>query len=44
MSVAFSASGLVYGWCEAERMLAELGHELWIGDPAQIRASMVRKQ
>src|SRR3974390_517595 len=27
-----------------ERMLAELGHELWIGAGAQIRASMVRKQ
>jgi transposase len=27
-----------------ERMLAELGYELWIGDAAQIRASMVRKQ
>ncbi len=27
-----------------ERMLAELGHQLWIGDAAQIRASMVRKQ
>ena len=27
-----------------ERMLAELGHELRIGDAAQIRASMVRKQ
>jgi len=27
-----------------ERMLAELGDELWIGDAAQIRASMVRKQ
>ena len=27
-----------------ERMLAELGHELWMGDAAQIRASMVRKQ
>ena len=27
-----------------ERLLAELGHELWIGDAAQIRASMVRKQ
>src|SRR6266446_9363447 len=25
-------------------LLAELGHELWIGDAAQIRASMVRKQ
>ena len=27
-----------------ERKLAELGHELWIGDAAKIRASMVRKQ
>ena len=27
-----------------ERMLAGLGQELWIGDAAQIRASMVRKQ
>ena len=27
-----------------ERLLAELGHELWIGDAAQIRASVVRKQ
>lgn len=27
-----------------ERMLAEMGHELWIGDAAQIRASVVRKQ
>ena len=27
-----------------ERMLTEFGHELWIGDAAQIRASMVRKQ
>lgn len=27
-----------------ERMLAELGHELWVGDAAQIRASVVRKQ
>lgn len=27
-----------------ERMLAELGHQLWIGDAAQIRAAMVRKQ
>jgi transposase len=27
-----------------ERMLAELGHELWVGDAAEIRASMVRKQ
>jgi transposase len=27
-----------------ERMLGERGHELWIGDAAQIRAAMVRKQ
>ena len=27
-----------------ERMLAEMGHELWIGDAAKIRAAMVRKQ
>jgi len=27
-----------------ERLLAELGHELWVGDAAQIRAAMVRKQ
>ena len=27
-----------------ERLLAELGQELWIGDAAEIRASMVRKQ
>ena len=27
-----------------ERLLAELGHELKIGDAAQIRAAMVRKQ
>ena len=27
-----------------ERMLAELGHELWIGDAAQIWAAMVHKQ
>lgn len=27
-----------------ERMLAEMGHELWIGDAAQIRAAMVRKR
>src|SRR6202142_3505839 len=27
-----------------ERMLGELGHELWIGDSAKIRASEVRKQ
>jgi len=27
-----------------ERMLAEMGQELWIGDAARIRAAMVRKQ
>ena len=27
-----------------ERLLAELGFELWVGDPAQIRARRVRKQ
>src|SRR5260370_35930379 len=27
-----------------ERLLAELGYELWIGDPAKIRASEPRKQ
>src|SRR5712692_4818054 len=27
-----------------ERMLAEQGHELWIGDAAEIRTGMVRKQ
>ena len=27
-----------------ERLLAELGHELWIGNSARIRASEVRKQ
>ena len=27
-----------------ERMLAEQGHELWVGDAAQIRAGVVRKQ
>lgn len=27
-----------------ERLLAELGHELWVGDAARIRAGVVRKQ
>ncbi len=27
-----------------ERMLAKLGHELWVGDPAKIRAQVVRQQ
>jgi transposase len=31
-----------YPWFE--RLLAELGHQLWLGDAAKIRASVVRKQ
>jgi transposase len=31
-----------YPWFE--RLLAEMGHELWLGDAAAIRASVVRKQ
>ena len=27
-----------------ERLLAELGFELWIGDPAEIEAKRVKKQ
>ena len=27
-----------------ERLLAELGHELWVGDAARIRALAVREQ
>ena len=27
-----------------ERLLAECGHELWVGDAARIRASVVRRQ
>ena len=27
-----------------ERLMAELGHELWVGDPAEIRARVVRRQ
>jgi transposase len=27
-----------------ERMVAEFGHELWVGDPAEIRARAVRRQ
>jgi transposase len=27
-----------------ERMVAELGHELWMGDPAEIRAREPRRQ
>ena len=31
-----------YPWFE--RLLAKLGHELWLGDAAQVRASVVRRQ
>jgi transposase len=30
--------------CWFERVLAELDYELWVEDPAQIRAKQVRKQ
>lgn len=39
--VGMEASGHS-GWFE--RLLAEVGHELWVGDAAQIRASVVRAQ
>ena len=39
--VGIEATGPIH-WLE--RLLAELGHELWIGDSAKIRASEVRKQ
>jgi hypothetical protein len=39
--VRIEATGHTH-WFEA--MLAELGHELWMGDAAKIRASVVRKQ
>jgi len=39
--VGIEATGHTH-WFEA--MLAELGHELWIGDAAKIRAAVVRKQ
>jgi len=39
--VGIEATGPIHWF---ERLLAELGHELWIGDAAQIRASEVRKQ
>jgi transposase len=39
--VGIEATGYT-GWFE--RMLHELGHEVWIGDAAAIRASVVRKQ
>jgi transposase len=39
--VGMEATGPIHWF---ERLLAELGHELWIGDSAKIRASEVRKQ
>jgi len=39
--VGIEATGPIHWF---ERLLAELGHELWIGDSAKIRASAVRKQ
>ena len=39
--VGIEATGHTH-WFEA--MLAELGHELWMGDAAKIRAAVVRKQ
>jgi transposase len=39
--VGIEATGPIHWF---ERLLAALGHELWIGDSAQIRASEVRKQ
>jgi len=39
--VGMEATGPIHWF---QRLLAELGHELWIGDSAKIRASEVRKQ
>jgi transposase len=39
--VGMEATGYAHWF---ERMLAEQGHELWVGDAAEIRARMVRKQ
>ncbi len=39
--VGIEASGPMHWF---ERLLRELGHELWIGDSVKIRASEVRKQ
>ena len=39
--VGIEATGYTH-WFEA--MMAELGHELWMGDAAKIRAAVVRKQ
>jgi transposase len=40
----FGEKRLVHGNQEAESFYRELGFELWIGDPAQIKAKRVRKQ
>jgi transposase len=39
--VGIEATGPIHWF---ERLLAELGHQLWIGDSAKIRSSEVRKQ
>jgi transposase len=39
--VGIEATGPIHWF---ERLLSELGHELWIGDSAQIRASVVKLQ
>ena len=39
--VGFEACGYTQWF---ERLLAQLGHEAWLGDAAQIRASVVRPQ
>src|SRR5208282_3574182 len=39
--VGMEATGYAHWF---ERMLAELGHELWIGHASEIRAGVVRKQ
>lgn len=39
--VGIEATGPIHWF---ERLMSELGHELWIGDSAKIRASEVRKQ
>lgn len=41
LRVGIEANGTIH-WFEC--LLAELGHELWIGDSAKIRASEVRSQ
>jgi transposase len=41
MIVGIEATGPIQWF---QRVLAQLGHELWVGDAAQIRACAVRKQ